>query len=233
MQAAELQARTLFALASHYARTPVQPTIVMVGRLMGTGKSTLAHAFQQTLGWNLFSSDEIRKHLALLVPAHPQAEAFGQGIYEPAWTERTYQTLLKKAGEVLAQGRSVLLDATFLRRADRQAVAEVTQSRDAAVVFVECRCDQSIALERLATRWQRRMTGVQTAEETPAASDGRPALYETQKAIWESVQPGETPGMQHILVNTALPLPRSLEQMLEACGVARLTCPLSIDTSQP
>ncbi|GHP00411.1 kinase [Reticulibacter mediterranei] len=229
---AEQQARTLFALAAHYARTPVQPAVVMVGGLMGTGKSTVTHALQQTLGWSLFSSDEIRKHLALLAPAHPQAEAFGQGIYGPIWTEQTYQALHQKAGEVLAQGRSVLLDASFLQKANRQAVAEVARTRNAAVVFVECRCDQPIALERLATRWQRRMTGAQMVDEVSSASDGRPALYEAQKAVWESVQPDESPGMKHILVNTASPLPRCLELILETCGIARLACPLSGDISR-
>lgn len=42
------------------------------------GKSALALALQQELGWALFSSDTVRKCLAGLNPAQPQADAFGQ-----------------------------------------------------------------------------------------------------------------------------------------------------------
>lgn len=51
---------------------------------------------------------------------------------------------------------------------------------------VECTCDQATVLERLTTRWQRRLEGVQTTTEISSASDGRPALYDAQKASWET-----------------------------------------------
>jgi aminoglycoside phosphotransferase family enzyme/predicted kinase len=225
--AAEQQARALFALAAHYAHTPVQPTIIMIGGLMGTGKSTLARTLQQALGWALFSSDEVRKQLAQIDPTYPQAEAFGQGIYEPGWTKRTYQTLYQKTRETLVHDRSVLLDASFLRKAHRQALAQEAVARNVSVVFLECRCEQETALKRLETRWQKHLKGLQATTEASSASDGRPALYEAQKATWEAVQPDEIPGMKHTIINTALPLAHCIEQVLEACCISRLTCWLS------
>jgi predicted kinase len=88
--------------------------LLVVG-LMGTGKSTLALALHREVGWTIFSSDMTRKRLARLDPARPQASACGQGMYSQAWTARTYQALFSDAGAALADGRSVLFDASFIR----------------------------------------------------------------------------------------------------------------------
>jgi aminoglycoside phosphotransferase family enzyme/predicted kinase len=218
--AAEQQARTLFALATHYASAPPQPIVLMLGGLMGTGKSTLAHALQHELRWPLFSSDEVRKHLAQLKSTHPQEDAFGQGMYTPSWTAQTYGALHQKVRETLADNRSVLLDASFVRRADRQKMTKEAVQSHAKVVFIECVCDQATALQRLATRWQMRMLGQPIA----TASDGRPELYEAQKAIWESIRSDETHDMEHIIVNTMLPVPCCIAHILEQCQVPRLAC---------
>jgi predicted kinase len=44
----------------------------------------LALALHHELGWVLFSSDAVRKRLLHLDSAQPQADAFGQGVYNPA-----------------------------------------------------------------------------------------------------------------------------------------------------
>lgn len=153
-------------------------------------------------------------------PTRPQADAFGQGLYGPAWTTQTYDTLRQKMKAALADGRSVLLDASFARSADRQALAKEALLSHAEVVFIECVCDQATALERLATRWQRHLEGQPIA----TASDGRPELYEAQKVIWQTIQPAEIPEMKHVIVDTTLPVSRCIAQMLEQCHIPRLAC---------
>ncbi len=180
-------ASSLFALATSYAQSPTYPLIVMLGGVMGTGKSTLAHALQRELGWELISSDVLRKHLAHLDPLHPQADSFNRGVYSPQWTARTYQALHEHLATLLHDSRSAILDASFIRRADRCGVAERARAVGANVLFVECICPREVALQRLALRWRARTKHQESISLSPAqhsafASDGRPDLYDAQQA---------------------------------------------------
>jgi uncharacterized protein len=217
---ARQQAAGLFALAESYTGGPTRPTLLLVGGLMGTGKSTLALALQRELGWALFSSDMLRKHLANLAPDRPMAEAYGQGIYSREWTARTYEALVQEASRVLADGRSVLLDATFLRRVDRQAAARQARQFGAKTMFVECISPRGLALQRLVQRWNARMQGERTGPEAASrASDARPALYDDQAACWEGFEPGEEPESEHVAITTAQPLAASVKQVLDAISM--------------
>ncbi len=226
-EAARRQAIALFELAASYTGGPIQPVLMMVGGLMGTGKSTLAHALHRELGWTLFSSDTERKRLAHLDPGQPLAHAFGQGLYSEQWTRRTYHALEQKARTQLAAGRSVLLDASFLRRADREAMIRVARSQAASVVFVECRCSPEVALQRLARRWQARTQSSKAASNGALfASDGRPDLYEAQRRAYEHVDAREKDACEHLLISTEQPPVVSLEQVLEKLHIPRFTCRL-------
>jgi aminoglycoside phosphotransferase family enzyme/predicted kinase len=216
------QATELFSLAAHYAHGPTSPVLIMVGGLMGTGKSTIAHALQQDLGWTLLSSDTLRKRLAQLDPAQPQPDAFGQGVYRPEWTAHTYDALRTEASAVLAHGRSVLLDASFIRRIDRQMMESVARAHGATILFVECICPPETTLERLAQRWSARTQTKHLPSNT--ASDGRPELYDAQRALWEPFMSGEELDVQHIVVTTTQPIAHSREQVLDMLDVPRLIC---------
>jgi aminoglycoside phosphotransferase family enzyme/predicted kinase len=225
-EASRQQAVELFSLAAHYAHGPTRPVLIMVGGLMGTGKSTVAHALQQELGWTLLSSDTLRKRLAQLDPAQPQADVFGQGVYRPEWTARTYDMLRIEASTALAHGRSVLLDASFIRRTDRQMMAHEARTHGANVSFVECVCPPETALQRLAQRWNVRSSDPQHHSSNMAslASDGRPELYDAQHAQWEPFVSGEEPDVQHVAVETTQPLVHSCEQVLDMLREPRLIC---------
>ncbi|HVB22794.1 MAG TPA: AAA family ATPase [Ktedonobacteraceae bacterium] len=214
---ARQQAMALFTLAASYTNLPTRPTLLLIGGLMGTGKSTVAMALQRELGWVLFSSDTERKRLAHLNPAQPLAEAFDQGVYSRAWSARTYDALLEEAGKTLADGRSVLLDATFLRRTDRQAAARLAMASGARLLFVECTCPRDIILQRLEERWKARMQGIQNSVTTSSrASDARPDLYDAQAARWEAFEQNEEPESKHMIVSTIQPLATLLEQVRSA-----------------
>lgn len=229
---AHQQAVSLFTLAAGYTGGPTRPTLLLTGGLMGTGKSTLALALQRELGWALYSSDAVRKSLARLDPAEPRADAFGQGLYSQQWTECTYHVLLAQAGGALSSGRSVLLDASFLRRADRLAAVQTARAATtpaANVIFVECSCPREIALQRLAQRWKSRIEReerIPSCEPSPLASDGRPDLYDAQYATWQPFDPAQETGIVHLVIDTTLPLTVNIEQVLDALHISRRPCEL-------
>jgi uncharacterized protein len=218
-QAASQAATSLFALATHYASGSAKPTALLVGGLMGTGKSTLALALQHETGWKSFSSDVVRKQLAHVDSLQPQASRFNQGIYTAQWTEHTYAALCDRAKNELAHGHSVLIDASFLRRMDRQAMVRLARRYDARILFVECLCPQEVVLQRLAQRWEKRNAG-----RASSLSDGRPELYEEQRSRWEVFDGEQESPLGHIAVSTTDPLAGSLEQVLEVLELPHLAC---------
>jgi aminoglycoside phosphotransferase family enzyme/predicted kinase len=224
-EAAIEQAKMLFRRAAHYASGLKQQRLLLVGGVMGTGKSTLAAALQHETGWMLCSSDATRKRLTGHAPAEPQAEGFEQGMYNPDWTRRTYEALLDEARAALAEGRSVLLDASFARRADRQAAIHLATQQGAHPFFIECICPPGVALQRLAQRWATRVAGeALTRAEASLASDGRPELYEQQRAHWEAFSAEQEPGLTHLPLETTGMLAASLEHVLQALELPRFAC---------
>ncbi len=221
-QEAQQAAIHLFTLAARYAHYPAQPLLILVGGLMGTGKSTIALALQRELGWAYISSDIERKRLAHIDPTQSQTSAFGQGLYSTEWTTRTYDALRQRAASILAEGRSVLVDATFMRRADRLAMAREAARHDATMFFVECRCPRERALERLAQRqrWQT-VPPYATREQASRASDARPDLFDDQRNRWEPFMPDEERDSQHIIVDTTSDLTDCIAVVLDALDIPR------------
>jgi predicted kinase len=126
--------------------------LVLVGGQPGTGKTTLADAVADKLGWAVLSSDRIRKELAGIPPEADGRAAFGTGIYTPSWTARTYAELLRRAGELLARGESVILDASWSSAELRSAAADLARYQHARLVELRCVASAGLACRRMAAR---------------------------------------------------------------------------------
>ena len=173
------EARRYFVLAHRLARA-MRPRLVLVAGLMGSGKTTLAANLARRAFAEVRHSDRVRKTLAGLDPATPQRVPYGEGIYRPEWTERTYRAMLDDARAALADARSVVLDATWSRAAWRAEARRVAAELEARFLIVECRAPDATLRERL----ERRRPGAQP-------SDGRAELLAAQRAAYEPVRPDE------------------------------------------
>ncbi len=126
--------------------------LVLVGGLPGTGKSTVAGAVAHDLGWDRLRSDEVRKERAGLGRLDGAGAGFGEGLYSPGGTTATYAELRRRAGVLLAEGRPVVLDASWTDPAERARAAALAGEHHAALVALRC----ELPVEEAAARIERR-----------------------------------------------------------------------------
>jgi predicted kinase len=102
----------------------VPPRLVAIGGLSGSGKSTLARQIGgfigRTPGARVLRSDVFRKRIAGL----PPEARLPASHYTAPMDEATWEALFESADDHLACGTSVVLDAVFMRRSERD-VAEI------------------------------------------------------------------------------------------------------------
>lgn len=125
------EARDYLTLALACIRPP-GPTLVAIGGLSGTGKSTtaarLAPAIGALPGALVLRSDVIRKRLC---GAGSALDRLPASAYAPEVTERVYRTLESEATEVLRAGHSVIADAVYLDPRERAAIEAAAVSAGA------------------------------------------------------------------------------------------------------
>jgi len=126
--------------------------LVLVGGAPGTGKSTLAEALSDRIGATLLRADRVRKEVVGIDPrTHAPAEP-GQGIYDRATTNRTYDELLRRAEQALAMGESVVLDASFASAEHRVAAEALARRASADFAALRCAAPIDVLRHRLAAR---------------------------------------------------------------------------------
>jgi predicted kinase len=146
------EARRYLGLAYRYAVQFSQPTLWVVCGQVATGKSTVARALADSLSIAVLRSDVLRKQLFERSKLKNGVVHFGEGIYSREATSLTYGRLLLEAQAEIERGRSVVLDATFSRRAQRREVLRLADEAGAAVIFVECTCSEATLRRRLRER---------------------------------------------------------------------------------
>jgi hypothetical protein len=130
VQPAELPAgyRAYLRCARAHAE-PTHPALIITHGFSGCGKTTVTQGLLEQSGAIRLRSDVERKRLAGLSPGAQTRARVGGGLYTQDATEKTYNHLFLLAGAVLAAGYTVIVDATFLRRAQRDMFAELAALR--------------------------------------------------------------------------------------------------------
>ncbi len=181
--------------------------LVVFFGLIASGKSTLAEMFAENENMEYLNTDRVRKELAGIAATRHRPEDFGQGIYSPEFTERTYAAMLARAADSLGQGRGVVLDGSYSRRRDRAAVLACGRHENVSVHFILCSCSDIEVKRRLAMR----------ARDPLAVSDGRWEIYLQQKEGFEP--PDELAPEQLLHLNTEAEPDFLLRQIRQWLGV--------------
>jgi len=208
--------RRYFGLACRYAESLPPAMLVITCGLPATGKSTVARALGQGGGFDVISSDIVRKELAGLAPTERRLEGFQAGIYAPDFTRRTYQELLDRARPLLLAGRSVVLDASFTRREHRRAAARLAKETGAQFACLFFDLPDDVIKARLAERFRKGRD----------PSDARPEIFAAQKRRFQ--RPSEVPVERRIVVPPEGPKRARMRVVLRGL---RALSPLSVPLS--
>jgi len=128
-----------------------RPRLLVTHGLSGSGKSTVAAALLEAAGAVRLRSDVERKRLAGLAPLQRSADA-GLDIYTAEATARTFDRLHALADVALRAGYAVIVDAAFLRRAERERFRALARERHAPFAILHCHADERALRERVARR---------------------------------------------------------------------------------
>jgi aminoglycoside phosphotransferase family enzyme/adenylate kinase family enzyme len=190
-------AASYFDLAEYYVKH--RPGLFITVGLVGSGKSALAQALAGRLGLVVIASDVVRKRLAAIPPTEHRYGVFETGIYTPDFSRKTYAAMFSEARSILADGDSVILDASFIRAGDRLTAERLAAEAGADFLVLECTLDENTTKKRLQERSRQ-----------ASVSDGRWEIYGPQKKKFEPVV--ESPN--RVIIDTSKPINSSIKQIL-------------------
>jgi predicted kinase len=205
---AEAAARRHFLLALSSSRPPLaRPRLIVCMGMIASGKSTLAEALGTALGVAVLSADRLRKRLLDVPLTQPVHDGAFAGGYAPEVSERVYALLRERAAQILRSSRSVILDATFRERSQRDQLRALAEQLGTELYFLDCECTRACAMERLRARAQ-----------TASISDGRAEIYDDVASRFERAS--ELLPSMRLVLDTAQPPEQTCAKALRWLGSA-------------
>jgi hypothetical protein len=195
------QARRYYLLALASERQPlVGPSVIAVGGVIASGKSTVAQRLGRSLGIPVVDTDRTRKWMVGARPTDNISTGTWSGAYDPSFTEEVYQEVLRRAEVVLDSGRAVVLDASFRSPAMRAAARKLAADRGLDFHFLECHATAEVCKARL----RERARGA-------SVSDGRLEIFDSFASSWEPAE--ELGAGERIVLDTTRPIEVNLHRL--------------------
>jgi aminoglycoside phosphotransferase family enzyme/predicted kinase len=157
------------------------PALMITHGYSGSGKSTLTQGLVEASGAIRIRADVERKRLAGLDPLHRSGARSASDLYGPAMTAATYGRLRQLAAPVLGAGFHAILDATFLRRAERLQARQFAIEHGVPFVILDFEVNPDVLRQRLRRRNAR----------GDDASDADDSVLDAQLRTSEPLQPDE------------------------------------------
>lgn len=184
-------ARRKLALAGRFAWRSGDPVVIATTGLSGTGKSAVAGLIAEATGFRVVSSDVVRH------------EAGGRRSYTAAARADVYAVLRREVERALEARESIVVDATFNARAERDRLAHTVAGLGRRHVFVETIADEAVVRRRLDARAATSVSDArwdvylrQRAEREPLGAD-EPAVRVDTAATLETARRDLIPRLWH------------------------------------
>lgn len=139
--------------AAAYVKRSV-PTLIIMHGLSGSGKSWLSEQLVSELGAVRIRSDVERKRLGGIPTSADHHVGCDQGLYAPEFGHRTYARLLECAESCLKGGMDAIVDAAFLKGADRRLFRDLAVRVGFRFIILACEADPAVLTERIEKRRQ-------------------------------------------------------------------------------
>ena len=161
---------------------------------LDSGKTTLTQDLLETLGAPRVRADVERKRLGGLGALQPSGSPPGGGLYVSAISQATYQRLFTAAAAALEGGGPVILDAGFLRLADRASARRIAAAHGVPFVILHFEAPPALLRRRLRER----------AARAADASEADESVLVLQLQTQEPLLPAER-ALSHTVTASASP----------------------------
>lgn len=148
----EAAAQAYITLAARCA-APATPALLITHGVSGSGKTTATQTLLGSIGAVRVRSDIERKRLSGLTALARSRSAPGGGIYTGEFTAVTYERLLSLARSILEAGHTALVDAAFLRRAERDAFRALAATLRVPFLILAFGAPEGVLRERVTQRF--------------------------------------------------------------------------------
>ena len=156
-------------LATAAALMTTDPRLAITHGLPGSGKSFTSQGLIEAVGAIRVRSDVERKRLFGLGALQSSQGRVAGGIYTDDATVRTLARLHEVAHMALGAGWPVVVDAAFLRRAERRQLAALAASLTLPFSIIDCQATLPLLRQRVKQRVLLQAAGVADASEADAA----------------------------------------------------------------
>ena len=146
----------------------MESTLILIGGLPASGKTTLAEALALKLGAAHLNTDKTRIALEF------------SGQYATAAKERIYEELLRQTKDELSdETEFIVVDATFIRESWREAFDSLARQYEAKVCWVFLSAEEKIIRQRMqsARKYSEADYSVYLSLKTAYEKMSRPCLF--------------------------------------------------------
>jgi predicted kinase len=146
----------------------VEPTLILISGLPGTGKSYFCHQLAQRLPFLILESDALRKSL-FPSPSYSQQESL-----------RLFQAIHSLIQKLLQKGIPIILDATNLSERHRERLYSIADRLAVKLILVRVEAPPDVVQERLKAR--------QEGENLASNSDANWEVYQRMKSTVQKIR---------------------------------------------